>query len=68
LNPAFSVEAMYIAAKKQRDLVAPSVTGAHEVGSMSSERWSTLAAQLQELGMISKPPVSIDAVFWNAPK
>ena len=68
LNPAMSVEAMDIAAKKQRDLVAPSGTGAHEVGSMSSERWSTLAAQLQELGMISKQPVSIDAVFWNAPK
>jgi NitT/TauT family transport system substrate-binding protein len=68
LNPAMSVEAMNIAAEKQRDLVAPPGTGAHEIGSMSSERWTTLATQLQELGTISKQPASIDAVFWNAPK
>jgi NitT/TauT family transport system substrate-binding protein len=68
LNPAMSVEAMNIAAEKQRELVAPTGAGARTIGSMTSERWNTLAAQLQELGTISKQPASIDAVFWNAPK
>jgi NitT/TauT family transport system substrate-binding protein len=68
LNPAMSVEAMNIAAEKQRELVAPTGAGARTIGSMTSERWTTLSAQLQELGTISKQPASIDAVFWNAPK
>jgi NitT/TauT family transport system substrate-binding protein len=66
LNPAMSVEAMDLAARKQHDLVAPR-TG-DEVGAMTRERWKVLADQLKELGTIKELPPVIDAVFWNAPK
>jgi NitT/TauT family transport system substrate-binding protein len=66
LNPAMSLEAMDIAARKQHDLVAPR-TG-DEVGAMTRERWKVLADQLKELGTIKELPPVIDAVFWNAPK
>ena len=66
LNPAMSLEAMDIAAKKQHDLVAP--RAGDEVGAMTAERWKVLAGQLQELGTIKAPPPVIDAVFWNAPR
>lgn len=66
LNPAMSPEAMELAAKKQHDLVAPK--GSDEVGWMERERWSTLAAQMKELGMVKDVPAVIDGVFWNVPR
>jgi hypothetical protein len=66
LNPAMSPEAMELAAKKQHDLVAPRKDG--EVGWMERERWSTLAAQMKELGMVKDVPAVIDGVFWNVPR
>jgi NitT/TauT family transport system substrate-binding protein len=66
LNPAMSLEAMDLAARKQHDLVAPR-TG-DEVGWMEHGRWVTLAGQLKELGTLKEQPAVIDAVFWNAPR
>jgi NitT/TauT family transport system substrate-binding protein len=66
LNPAMSLEAMDLAARKQRDLVAPRKDD--EVGWMERERWVTLAGQLRELGTLKEAPAVIDAVFWNAPR
>lgn len=68
LNPAMTVAAMDIAARKQHDLVAPRTGGADEVGWMERERWERLADQLVELGSIKEPPAVIDDVFWNAPR
>ena len=66
LNPSMTVEAMDVAAAKQRDLVAP--REGDEVGWMTRERWSTLAAQLVELGTLKEAPKVIDDAFWNAPR
>jgi NitT/TauT family transport system substrate-binding protein len=66
LNPAMTIEAMDVAARKQHDLVAPKA--GDEVGWMTRERWSTLAAQLVELGTLKEAPKVIDDAFWNAPR
>jgi NitT/TauT family transport system substrate-binding protein len=65
LNPAMALEAMDVAAAKQHDLIAPKAGQA--IGAMTRERWTTLAAQLKELGTIKEAPADIDTVFWNPP-
>ncbi|MFO0962109.1 MAG: ABC transporter substrate-binding protein [Phycisphaerales bacterium] len=67
LNPAMSLEAMNLAAAKQRDLIAPPPGGATQVGAMERERWLRLAQQLLALGTIKAAPPTIDDCFWNAP-
>lgn len=52
-NPAMDAETFAAAAEAQRPLVAP--PGA-TLGSMSEERFRTLAAQLLEIGLVDKAP------------
>lgn len=67
LNTAMSVAAMDKAAILQHDLVAPKAGTAQPVGWMTAERWTTLAIQLKELGMIKSVPEDINAIFSNGP-
>lgn len=65
LNRAMSVEAMNLAATLQHDYIAPA--DGEPWGSMTVERWSTLAAQMAELGLITRPPVDVEAIFLHVP-
>ncbi|MEZ4301218.1 MAG: ABC transporter substrate-binding protein [Polyangiaceae bacterium] len=56
LNTAMDAETFAEAAKAQRDLVATDETKANGLGSMTKERWETLAKQLVELGQLEKEP------------
>lgn len=68
LNPAMSLEAMNLAAKKQRFLVEDEVTRANAIGWMTAERWKTLAEQMTELGKLKSVPTAIEGgVFWQPP-
>jgi len=68
LNPAMSLEAMDMAARKQHDMVMLPGSAPADVGTMTAERWKTLSTHLVELGSIKEAPKSPEAVFWNAPK
>jgi hypothetical protein len=52
LNPEMDAEAMRLAAEAQEPLIE--VAGG-ALGSMRSERWATLAGQLQQLGLVAEP-------------
>jgi len=62
LNPEMDAEAFALAAAAQQELIAVEGGG---VGNMTAERWSKLAAQLQELGLIksAQPAESYFADF-----
>ncbi len=60
LNPEMDAEAFRLAADAQKALIEH----AGGVGRMSAERWSQLAAQLQELGLIAKVQ-SAESYFAN---
>lgn len=65
LNPSMSLEAMNIAATLEAKLIEPAVAG-QAIGSMTIERWSELAKQLEHVGMI---PVGTDvasAFAWRS--
>ena len=51
-NPEMDAEAMRLAAEAQQPLIE--VPGG-ALGSMRAERWTTLAGQLQQLGLITEP-------------
>lgn len=68
LNPAMSVEAMNLAAEKQRFLVEDETTRAHAVGWMTSDRWRTLAEQMISLEKLEAVPSTLEGeVFWQPP-
>lgn len=67
LNPAMNLEAMAAAATLQDPLIAPAPGSAVVLGGMTAERWTRLAEQMKELGLIKAVPADIASVFWNAP-
>jgi NitT/TauT family transport system substrate-binding protein len=64
-NPEMDAESFRLAAEAQRPLIETRDAG-RPLGSMTRERWATLADQLQGLGLIEKP-VDPDACFVPAP-
>lgn len=52
LNPAMDLESMKLSAKAQLELIETSETKKNGLGWMSSERWSALAEQLVDLGVV----------------
>jgi NitT/TauT family transport system substrate-binding protein len=52
LNPEMDAESFRLAAEAQQPLID---TDARPLGGMTRERWSTLIAQLKDLGLIEKP-------------
>ena len=62
LNKAMSAETFSASAAAQNALIQ--TTSETELGSMTLERWQTLADQLLAIGVISKP-VKVDTVFAN---
>jgi NitT/TauT family transport system substrate-binding protein len=61
LNPEMDAESFRLAAEAQKALIE---TGSAPLGSMTRERWSTLADQLRDLGLIEKP-VDPTSCFLN---
>lgn len=62
LNPGMAPETFTAAAEAQRPLIETEETRAHGLGYMSKERWTALADQLVELGVLKDKP-AIDACF-----
>lgn len=56
LNPAMSLEAMNLAAKREHEFIESAWTIAHGLGSMDPQRWRTLAEQMHSLGLIKSVP------------
>lgn len=56
LNPAMSLEAMNLAAERERPFIESDWTREHGLGSMDPARWSTLAEQMHALGLIKTLP------------
>ena len=56
LNPEMDAETFRLAAEAQRPLIETDFTRQHGLGAMSLERWTELAAQLQELGLVDHAP------------
>jgi NitT/TauT family transport system substrate-binding protein len=65
LNPAMSVAAMNKAAELQTSLIAPAAGSKTPVGWMTATRWTTLAEQMKELGLIKSVPADVSSTFWN---
>lgn len=65
LNPSMSIEAMNLSAARQLPLIQDDATRASGLGSMTRERWSTLAGQLKGMDIIDAVP-DIDSIFqWE---
>ncbi len=62
LNPEMDAEAFRLGAEAQARLIEVT-NGA--LGQMSAERWATLAQQLSELGLLTKPPQPPEHYFSN---
>ncbi|MGH7288322.1 MAG: hypothetical protein ACREI8_09930, partial [Myxococcota bacterium] len=62
LNPEMDAEAFRLGAEAQQRLIE--VAGG-ALGSMSEARWTTLAQQLSELGLLAKPPEPAASYFVN---
>lgn len=56
LNPAMSLEAMNLAAARERSFIESDWTRQHGLGSMDPTRWRTLAEQMVSLGLIKRAP------------
>ncbi len=64
INPSMDAETFKKSADIQVDLIQNADTKKSGLGSMSQERWSKLAKQLKELGLIKNPAVA-DKMFVN---
>jgi NitT/TauT family transport system substrate-binding protein len=56
LNTSMDAETFAAAAEAQKPLVETEETRAHGLGTMSRQRWETIAQQLVDLGIIDKAP------------
>lgn len=56
LNPAMPLEAMNLAAARLRPLVEGGTAKRQGLGAMEARRWEDLAAQLVDLGVLSRAP------------
>jgi NitT/TauT family transport system substrate-binding protein len=56
LNPAMDDATLADAAAAQKPLIETTETARHGLGTMSAERWTTLADQLHDLGLIDRAP------------
>jgi NitT/TauT family transport system substrate-binding protein len=58
LNPAMDAPTLAAAAEAQKPLIETDETRQLGLGAMTAERWTTLAAQLHDLGLVEKTPVA----------
>jgi NitT/TauT family transport system substrate-binding protein len=56
LNPSMDGETIAAAAEAQKPLIETDETRSRGLGTMSAERWTTLAGQLHDLGLIDRAP------------
>jgi NitT/TauT family transport system substrate-binding protein len=56
LNREMDAETFRLAAEAQKPLIEDAFAKEHGLGAMSLERWTTLAKQLRELGLVDKDP------------
>jgi len=67
LNPAMSLEAMDLGAKRQESIVRTGETDRLGLGAMTAERWTETAEQLATLGKIKAPPPAERLFRWVPP-
>lgn len=60
LNPSMDAATLDAAVEAERPLIATEQTKQLGLGSMSAERWSTLARQLEDLKLIDRAPPTAD--------
>jgi NitT/TauT family transport system substrate-binding protein len=60
LNPTMDAAMLEAAVEAEKPLIATEQTKQHGLGSMSGERWATLARQLEELKLIDRAPPAAD--------
>ena len=60
LNPSMDATTLQAAVEAQKPLIATEQTAQLGLGSMSAERWATLAGQLEELKLIDRAPPALD--------
>jgi len=56
LNPEMDAETFRLGAEAQKALIEDAFAKQHGIGAMSLERWTTLATQLRELGLVDQDP------------
>ena len=56
LNPEMDAETFRLGAEAQKALIEDAFAKQHGIGAMSLERWTTLATQLRELGLVDQEP------------
>jgi len=56
LNPEMDAETFRLGAEAQKPLIEDAFAKEHGIGAMSLERWTTLATQLRELGLVDQEP------------
>jgi NitT/TauT family transport system substrate-binding protein len=66
LNKEMDAETFRLGAEAQKPLIETEFTRAHGLGAMSLERWTTLAGQLRELGLLDGTPEAA-ACFVSLP-
>jgi hypothetical protein len=65
LNPGMSLEAMNLAAEKQRKIVETDETKRIGLGGMRRERWQMTIEQLSELGVLKSRPEPDSLFVWS---
>jgi NitT/TauT family transport system substrate-binding protein len=65
INTQMDLPTFAAAAEAQEPLVENEYTERHGLGTMSRERWETLAGQLADLKVISKRPADVGECFLN---
>lgn len=63
INPEMSVEALAFGVQALTPLALDEIASEHSVGTMSLERWQTLAVQLEELELIERGQVNPSQAF-----
>jgi len=58
LNPLMDAATFAEAARVQQPLIEDEFTKAHGLGAMSAERWTQLAGQLKDLGVLKQLPIA----------
>lgn len=67
LNPAMSLEAMNLGAKRQEPIIRTEETARLGLGAMTSERWKETADQLVALDKLKVAPAPESLFRWEAP-
>jgi NitT/TauT family transport system substrate-binding protein len=64
LNNALDEDTLAAAAAAEKELIVGGDAAQHGIGTMTAERWQTLATQLKDLELLKELP-RLDEVYWT---